>query len=188
MSRHAQRIGLECRGSIKRALERRRYIAKRLPMTGDDRAYVEAREHLQRRARGRQRARMDLQRHDQTVAVAPQRVSRDQNPVLGIVENQRSHIVTRRGERAPFQIAPDERFSRLDDFVVVKSLRALVAVAEQKRLLVPRVDQRRLAFRQYDRTAIARLDGRVAAHVVAVAVSVDELGERRTGEPLRRCE
>jgi hypothetical protein len=139
-------------------------------------------------ARGRQRARIDLQRHDQTIAVVPQRVSRDQNPVLWVVKNQRAHIVTRRGERAPLQIAPDERFSRLDDFVVVKPLRALVAVAEQKRFLVPRVDQRRLAFRQHDRTAKAHLDGRVAPHVVAVAMGVDEPGERRTGEPLRRCE
>ena len=96
--------------------------------------------------------------------------------------------MTGRGERAPFQIAPDVRFSGHDDFVVVKPLRAMVAIAEQKRFLVPGIDQRRLSRRQHHRTAKARVDGRVAAHVVAVAVGVDEFCQRRTVEPLRRRE
>ena len=74
---------------------------------------VEPREHVERRARGGHRARVDLRRHHEAVAVLPQRIAGDQDAVLGIVEHQRAHVVAGRRERAPFEIAPDVRFARL---------------------------------------------------------------------------
>ena len=45
-------------------------------------------------------------------AVLPQRVAGNQDAMLGVVEDERAHVVARRGERAPFQIAPDVRRAR----------------------------------------------------------------------------
>ena len=108
--------------------------------------------------------------------------------MLGIVEHQRAHVVSRRGKRAPFQSAPHVRLTRPDDFVVAEAVGALVAVAEQQGHLVPAVDQRRLGFRQRDRASVMRLDRRVAADVVAVAVRVDQSRQRLVADPRGRRE
>ena len=75
-----------------------------------------------------------------------------------------------------------------DHFVVREPIGPLIGVREKQRVLVPGIDQRRFLFRQRDRAAVARLDRRVAAHVIAVAVRIDQPRERRRAQSLRRRE
>src|SRR5262249_15438652 len=106
------------------------------------------------------------------------------NAMLGVVEHERTHVVSRRRDGLPFEIAPDMRLSRGDDLVDRESVRALIAIAQQQLLLIPRRNQRRVALRQDDGTAIARLDRPVASYVIAMAVRVHQLCQGRVADAL----
>jgi hypothetical protein len=71
-------------------------------------------------------------------------------------------------------------FPGLDDFIVVKPLRAMVAVAEQERIIVPGIDQRRVALAASP-TAIARLIA--ALPPMGRCGRVLTVGQRRASEP-----
>ena len=148
----------------------------------------QAREHFQRCPGGGHGLRIDFLRHDKPVTVFPQRVAGNEYPVLGIEKHQRAHVMARCGQRAPFEVTPDACVSRRDDLVAGKAICALIAVVEQQRLLVPHGDERRFSDRQRNVTAVARLDGAVAAHMIAVAMRVNEPGKRRIADALRRCQ
>ena len=108
--------------------------------------------------------------------------------MLGVVEHERAHVVPRCRERAPLEAAPNMCLSSLDDFVDAEAIRALIAVTEQQRLFVPGRDQRYLALGERDRAAVACFDRSIAAHVIAVAMRVDQARQRLLAEPLGRCE
>ena len=57
-------------------------IVERIAVARNHDADVEARNHVERRARRRQRGGIDLARHHEAEAVPPQRVARDQDAVL----------------------------------------------------------------------------------------------------------
>ena len=69
-------------------------------------------------------ARVDFRRHHEAESVLPQRVAGDQDPVLGVVENERSHVVAGRRERDPLEIAPDVRRVRRKDAIDDEALRS----------------------------------------------------------------
>ena len=126
-------------------------------------------------------------RHDEAVSVFPERVAGDQYPVLGVVEDERAHVMPRRRQRLPFEITPDISGAGMQDFVRVEAVCRLVGVVEQQRLRVPARNQRHLALGHRDGTAIGALHGRVAAHVVGVAMRVDHSRERLVANAARRA-
>ena len=119
-----------CAGTRARA---RRHVGEGLAVTGNHDADIERGDHIERRPRCRHRGRVELGRHDEAEAVLPQRVAGDQDPVLGVVEHERAHVVARRCERAPFEIAPDVRPPGTQHLVDGEPLGALVRVVEQQR-------------------------------------------------------
>ena len=149
----------------------------------------QSRERFERRARRRQRLRVDLRRHDEAEPVAPQRVAGNQHAVLRVEEAQCAHVVARRCDRIPIRGCPsDTSRPRAAISSDAEALRRLIGVVEQQRLLVPRLDQRHFALRNRDRTAVGTRDRRIAAHVIAVTVRVDDLRERRRAERRRAAQ
>src|SRR6266478_4290078 len=87
-------------------------------------------------------------------------------------------IVAWRRDHPPVEPAHPQRVAIAKSIVVTEPLGALIGDRKDERLLVPAVDERRLAIRDAGSAAVFLLDRCVAAHVVGVAVRIDEPRKR----------
>jgi hypothetical protein len=108
----------------------------------------------------------------------PQRVARDEDAVHRLEEHQRVHVVPRRGVRFPLEAAALEGIARRDRVVVAERIGLLVELRHPGALRRPRVDVLHFSGRNGDAAAVGARDRRVAAHVVGMAMRVDDALER----------
>src|SRR6266436_2291849 len=83
-------------------------------------------------------------------------------------------IVAWRRDHPPVEPAHPQRVAIAKSIVVTEPFGALIGDRKDERLLVPAVDERRLAIRDAGSAAVFLLDRCVAAHVVGMAVRIDE--------------
>src|SRR2546430_6171680 len=93
------------------------------------------------------------------------------------MEHHRVGVVSGCGDHLPVEPAHPQRVAIAEAVVVAEALGALVGDREDQRLLVPVVDERRLAFRNARPAGVFRLDRGVAAHVIGMAMRIDEARE-----------
>ncbi len=71
-----------------------------------------------------------------------------------------------------------------NELIVTETVGALIAVVQQQRSLVPRVERFRLGLRHGNWALISRLNTGVAADMVAVAMGIDQFRQRCVAESL----
>jgi hypothetical protein len=111
-------------------------------------------------------------------ATLPQRVSRDEDPVDGLEEHERIHVVPGRRVGVPFEPPAFEHLAGRDRVVEVEGIGLLVEFRHPHALRGPRLHVLHLALGNGDAAPKALATARVAAHVIGVAVRVDEALER----------
>src|SRR5882762_3170174 len=93
------------------------------------------------------------------------------------MEHYRVRVVSGRGDHLPVEPAHPQRVAIAKAVVVAEALGALVGDREDEGLLVPVIDERRLAFRNARAAAVFLLDGRIAAQMIGMAVRIDQARE-----------
>ncbi len=106
------------------------------------------------------------------------RRARDQHAQLGRIKHHGVSVVAGRGDHLPVEFPHFHCDPAAEAVVIPEALGALIGDREDQRLLVPAIDERRLAHRDAGSAAVFPLDRGVAPHVIGVAVRVDEPRKR----------
>ncbi len=178
MAREPRDVFLVSLEAIEGTFERAADLAEGLAMAWNDGFNLKTADRFQGRARlGERGVAAEKLGEDHAEAVFPERVAGNQDARLGRMEHHRVRVVSRRGDHLPVEPAHPQRVAIAKGVVVAEALGALVGDREDQRLLVPVIDERRLAFRNARSAAVFLLDGRIAAHMIGMAVRIDQAHE-----------
>ena len=148
-------------------------LGERRTVSRDHNARVKRRDRFEGLLRLVQRA--GRLRHDQAEAALPQGVPRDQDALLRVPEHQCAGGMTRCRDHPPIQLSPAVGLPWFQYAVHRKTLGLLPGIVDPQGPLIPCAHQRRLCGGDQCGASIGPLHCGVAAHVIAVAMGIDQL-------------